>query len=116
MPRLNTLRGFTRSGLWSSFSWLGNGPYPPCGSVISFEVTTPCLPPGRAVSERVGDRGEHSIAGQADRHLLIGCQSQRGAGVRHTAHHQAAVVAIGQSDPLGVLRPLVAEITVDWNT
>src|ERR1017187_9952361 len=30
--RLNTLRGLTRSGLWSSFSWLGKGPYPPCGS------------------------------------------------------------------------------------
>src|ERR1035441_5783986 len=35
MPRLNTLRGFTRSGLWSSFSW------PACGRVISFDVTVP---------------------------------------------------------------------------
>src|SRR5260370_26777278 len=28
-PRLNTLRGFTRSGLWSSFSWLSKLSYPP---------------------------------------------------------------------------------------
>src|ERR1039458_6755090 len=44
--RLNTLRGLTRSGLWSSFSWLGKGPYPPCGSVISLDVTVPLVPSG----------------------------------------------------------------------
>ena len=34
-PTLKTLRGFTRSGLWSSFS------VPVCGSVSSFEVPVP---------------------------------------------------------------------------
>ena len=68
MPRLKTLRGFTRSGLWSSFSW------PACGSVISFEVTGP-------LQEVMGlaDGGEHAVAGQADRHLLIRRQGQMAA-------------------------------------
>src|ERR1022692_4493837 len=44
--RLNTLRGLTRSGLWSSFSCLGKGPYPPCSRVVSLEVTVPLVPSG----------------------------------------------------------------------
>ena len=88
MPRLKTWRGFTRSGLWSSFSW------PACGRVSSFDVTVP-------LHEVIGIavRGEHTAAGQADRGLLRGGQRQRGVGIRHAADHQAAIVAPGKRYP-----------------
>src|ERR1039457_4658984 len=33
-------------GIVVVISWLGKGPYPPCGSVISLEVTVPLVPSG----------------------------------------------------------------------
>ena len=64
-----------------------------------------------AVRDRIVHRGEHAVAGQADRHLLIRRQAaQRRARIRNTADHQPAVKALGESDPLGVLRALVAQV------
>ena len=63
----------------------------------------------KAIGNRRGDRGVGAIAGQADGHLLIGGQPQRRTGIGHAADYHAAVVAPGESDPLGILA-LIAEI------
>ena len=48
--------------------------------------------------------GEDAIAGKADGHLLVAVERQRGAGIGHAADHQAAVIAMREGDPFGVLR------------
>src|SRR5665213_556783 len=63
-----------------------------------------------AIGERTRDRGKNSVAGQANRYLLIGRKRQGGARIGHSAHHQSAVEAIRERDPFCIPRTLVAQI------
>ena len=76
---------------------------------LSASMSPPrCRRPVQSVSG-LGDRGKYSVAGQANRYLLIGRKGQRGARIGHSAHHQSAVEAIGESDPLRVPGALIAQ-------
>jgi hypothetical protein len=64
----------------------------------------------RAVRQRICDRGEDSVARQADGHLLIRSEpAEREARIRDAADDESAVVALGKRDPFSVMRTLVAQ-------
>src|SRR5699024_495630 len=51
-----------------------------------------------------------SVASEADGHLLVRRKAERGAGVGHAAHHQPAVIAVGEGNPFRVPGTLIAEV------
>ena len=63
-----------------------------------------------AIRERIRHRGRHSVAGQADRHLLIRRQRQAAATMGTPLTIISAIGSIGECDPLRVLRALIAQI------
>src|ERR1035437_1480931 len=63
-----------------------------------------------AIGDRVRHCGERSVAGHANRYLLIGRERQRSARIGYSADHKSAIVTVRQGDPLRVLWSLVPEI------
>jgi len=59
--------------------------------------------------DRVAVGSEGSVAGEADRHLLFRGQRQRSRNVRHSAHHQTAIIAPREIYPFCFVGPLVVK-------
>ena len=68
---------------------------PPCGSVISFDVTLPMVPSELVQSvSGLATVANTPLQAKPMRHLLIRRkEAERGAGIGHAAHHQTAVIS-----------------------